>query len=204
MRNRLILIVRCVLRSGIWSYEYRRWKAILLICDLCLIRFPYNSNDFPFQKNMTPTNLWPVSMWKLASHRSRNLENTWISEEDTDILEYLDFLFSLRILQPVILICKFMTADTGTIPPLQGLPVSQLQFNDHYKGQLDQLPPSIKKKYGYVLQPKKTIHYLSNRPVVSIQILTPCSQRKSIDTTRKKIVRSSRLKQIPPLIVLAH
>ena len=39
-----------------------------------------------------------------------------------------------------------MTADTSTIPPLQGLPVSQLQFNDHYKGQLDQLPPSIKKE----------------------------------------------------------
>ena len=95
---------------------------------------------FPFQKNMAPTNFWPVSMWKLASHRSRNLENTWTSGKDMDILEYLDFLFFPRILQPVILICKFMTADTGTIP------VSQLQFNDHYKGQLDQLPPSIKKE----------------------------------------------------------
>src|SRR5438045_1556010 len=115
-----------------------------------------------------------------------------------DILKYLDFLFSPRILQPVILICMFMTADTSTIP------ISQLQFNDHYKGQLDQLPPSIKKKYGYALQPEKTIHYLLNRPVVSIQILTSCSQRKLIDTTRKKIVRSSRLKQIQPLMVLAH
>src|SRR2546421_8784162 len=42
----------------------------------------------------------------------------------------------------VILTCKIMTADAGMIP------VSQLQFNDHYKGQLNQLPPFIKKKYG--------------------------------------------------------
>jgi hypothetical protein len=39
-----------------------------------------------------------------------------------------------------------MTADTDMIPLLQGLPVSQPHFNDHYKDQLDQLPPSIKKE----------------------------------------------------------
>ena len=48
-----------------------------------------------------------------------------------------------------------MTADTGTILPLQGLPVSQLQFNDHYKGQLDQLPPSIKKEVWLRLTTQK-------------------------------------------------
>jgi hypothetical protein len=42
-----------------------------------------------------------------------------------------------------------MTADTGTIP------VSQLQFNDHYKGQLDQLPPSIKKEVWLRLTTRK-------------------------------------------------
>src|SRR5436190_8800727 len=108
------------------------------------------------------------------------------------------FPFFRGIFQLVILTCKVMTADTNMIPD------GQPRFNDHYKDQLDQLPPSIKKKYGYALQPEKIIHYLSNRPVVSTQMLTPCSQRKSIDTTRKKIARSSRLKQILPPMVLVH
>src|SRR6266487_2541124 len=94
--------------------------------------------------------------------------------------------------------CKVMTADTGTIP------VSQLQFNDHYKGQLDQLPPSIKKEVWLHLTTRKN-NPLSVEQASGIYPDINSLLTKEINRYyKKKIVRSSRLKQIPPPIVLAH
>ena len=91
-----------------------------------------------------------------------------------------------------------MTADTGMIP------VSQLQFNDHYKGQLDQLPPSIKKEVWLRLTTQKN-NSLSVEQASGIHPDIDSLLTKEINRYyKKKIIKSSKLKQILPLMVLAH